>query len=143
MFFVIFPFYLFRFKRLYTADVDIDIYINWWTLKKVVLRIIKIKIKLPRVILSAKFKLQIFFLVIINFRKLTKQIGMEVIAEFTVSIIKLASLNMIFSSLIKFLVLLQKEHKIVYSHFAPLLSDVILHRCCLQRVGETCWRMNM
>ena len=140
MFFVIFPFYLFRFKRLYTADVDIDIYINWWTLKKVVLRIIKIKIKLPRVILSAKFKLQIFFLVIINFRKLTKQIGMEVIAEFTVSIIKLASLNMIFSSLIKFLVLLQKEHKIVYFHFAPLLSDVnyiaVFYNVLEKRVGE-------
>ena len=105
-----------------------------------VLRIIKIKIKLPRVILSAKFKLQIFFLVIINFRKLTKQIGMEVIAEFTVSIIKLASLNMIFSSLIKFLVLLQKEHKIVYFHFAPLLSDVnyiaVFYNVLEKRVGE-------
>ena len=131
---------MFRIKRLYTADVDIDIYINWWTLKKVVLRIIKIKIKLPRVILSAKFKLQISFLVIINFRKLTKQIGMEVIAEFTVSIIKLASLNMIFSSLIKFLVLLQKEHKIVYFHFVPLLSDVnyiaVFYNVLEKRVGE-------
>ena len=131
---------MFRFKRLYTADVDIDIYINWWTLKKVVLRIIKIKIKLPRVILSAKFKLQILFLVIINFRKLTKQIGMEVIAEFTVSIIKLASLNMIFSSLIKFLVPLQKEHKIVYFRFAPLLSDVnyiaVFYNVLEKRVGE-------
>ena len=68
---------------------------------------------------------------------------MEVIAEFTVSIIRLASLNMIFSSLIKFLVPLQKEHKIVYFPFAPLVSDVILHRCYLQRVGGTCWRMNM
>ena len=68
--------------------------------------------------------MQIYCLVVIKFKKLTKHVEMEVIAEFTVAITKLASLDLIINPLIKFSILLQKQHMTVYFHSELFVSTV-------------------
>lgn len=52
--------------------------------------------------INCQIKLQLYCLIVMNFKYLTKHVEKAVIAEFTITLTKLACLNMIFNPRIKF-----------------------------------------